>query len=89
MSKHCANCGAEIENSCKYCTECGVMSSDKSTYTYCNRTFNEPSLYKHNGMSDTVVNDKYGKLVKNINATFAIGVGILVAFVGLLVWISL
>lgn len=88
MSKHCENCGAEIGENCKYCTECGVMSTDKSTFTYSNRTFKEPSLYNYKVSSDTVVNQKYSKLVKNMNATFAIGVGILVAFVALLIWLS-
>ena len=89
MSKYCTSCGAVIEDSCKYCTECGVMSVDKASFTYSNRTFKEPSLYNHKRSSgDTIVNEKYSKLVKNINASFAIGVGVIVAFVALLVWIS-
>ncbi|MBO5143675.1 MAG: zinc ribbon domain-containing protein [Clostridia bacterium] len=89
MSKYCSSCGHEIEEKTKYCTECGVMHSDSSSYTYSNRTFKEPSLYNYKGHSDTGVNVKYSKLVKNINASFAIGVGVLIAFVALLVWISL
>lgn len=89
MSKCCASCGAKLENECKYCTECGVMAADKSTFTYNNRTFKEPSLYNYRGHSDVAVNGRYTKLVKNINAAFAIGCGIVVAFVTLLVWISL
>lgn len=89
MGRYCTNCGAEIENANKYCTECGVMAADKNTFTYSNRTFKEPSLYNHKGASDTAVNENYSKLVKNINASFAIGVGVVIAFVALLVWISL
>ena len=89
MSKYCASCGAEIENANKYCTECGVMSVDKSSFTYSNRTFKEPSLYNHKPSGDTAVNQNYSKLVKNINTTFAISIGVIVAFVALLVWISL
>ena len=90
MSKYCTNCGAEIEDTCKYCTECGVMSVDKSTFTYDNKTFKEPSLYYHKGRSgDTMVNERYSKLIKNMNASFAIGVGVIVAFVALLIWLSL
>ena len=89
MSKHCNCCGTTIEDNCKYCTECGVMATDKNTFTYSNRTFKEPSLYYHKHSGNTVVNESYSKLVKNINASFAIGVGVIIAFVILLVWISL
>lgn len=89
MSKYCSSCGHEIEETSKYCTECGVMNSDVSKYTYSNKTFKEPSLYNYKGHGDAAVNEKYSKLVKNINASFAIGVGVVIAFVALLVWISL
>ena len=89
MSKYCTSCGHEIEESSKYCTACGVMYSDSKNFTYNNRTFKEPSLYNHKGHSDVAVNENYSKLVKNINASFAIGVGVVIAFVALLVWISL
>lgn len=89
MNKYCTSCGATLENECKYCTECGVMAADKTTFTYNNKTFKEPSLYNYKGHSDAGVNPVYSKTVKSINAAFAIGVGILIASVALLVWISL
>lgn len=87
MNKYCTNCGKEIEESYKYCTECGVMNVDKSKFTYYYKSMNNPTYYM--GSGNTCVNKKYNKLVKNINATFAIGVGVLVAFLAMLVWISL
>jgi len=87
MNKYCTKCGAEIENNCKYCTECGVMTVDKSKFTYYYKSINNPTYYM--GSGNTCANEKYKKLVKNIDATFAIGIGVVVAFVALLVWISL
>lgn len=88
MSKYCTNCGQLVEESCKYCTECGVLATDKKTFTYNNRTFKEPSLYNHKGISDTAINTDYSKLVKNINASFAIGVGVVVGAVVLMIWLT-
>ena len=87
MNKYCTKCGAEIEEACKYCTECGVMTVDKSKFTYSNKSMNNPTYYM--GSGNTCANERYGKLVKYINATFAIGIGVVIAFVALLVWISL
>lgn len=87
MNKYCTKCGTQLEKDYNYCTECGVMNVDKSKFTYYNKSINNPTYYL--GSGNTCANEKYGKLVKNINATFAIGIGILVAFIALLVWISL
>ena len=86
MNKYCTKCGAEIEDSCKYCTECGVMTIDTNKFTYSNKSMNNPTNYMGSGA--TTVNEKYGMLVKNINAAFAIGVGVVVAAVALLIWIT-
>lgn len=89
MSKKCDCCGTIIEDGCHYCTHCGVLSVDKSSFTYNNRTYKEPSLYNYkNSVGTGETNVKYSKLVKNINATFAIGVGVIVAAIGLLLWIT-
>lgn len=86
MSKKCPKCGSQIEDSCKYCTECGVMNVDRKNFTYYNRSINNPTYYLGSGA--TTINKKYGMLIKNINATFAIGVGVAVAAVALLLWIT-
>lgn len=87
MSKYCTKCGTELEDSCKYCTSCGVMVTNPEQFTYSNKSMNNPTYYMGSGAK--TINKKYGMLVKNINAAFAIGVGVMVAFVALLIWLSL
>ena len=89
MKKYCSSCGSEVEEKSKYCTSCGIMCADKKSFTYNNKTFKEPSLYNYKGHSAEKINENYSKLIKNIDASFAIGVGVIVAFVALLIWISL
>lgn len=87
MSKKCTKCGAIIEDGCHYCTECGVMATNKKQFTYYNRSINNPTYYMGSGAK--TINKKYGMLIKNMNMAFAIGVGVIVAFIGFVIWITL
>ena len=86
MSKKCTSCGSQIGDNCKYCTECGTMQSDRSQFTYYNKSIKNPTYYM--GSGSTTINKKYGMLIKNMNMIFAIGIGVVVAFVGLVAWIT-
>ena len=89
MSKKCECCGTIIDDGNNYCTHCGVLWVDKSNFTYDNKTYKEPSLYNYkNSLGNGETNVRYSKLVKYINATFAIGIGVAVAAIVLIAWIT-
>lgn len=89
---YCTQCGTLTMNKERFTYN--NKSENNANYGHTSYYDNSAATNNYGGkynasIGGATTNVRYSKLVKYMNASFAIGVGVVIAFVAMLVWISI